>query len=183
MHNLSKYSPLSQAPPVYKGNLLQPEAINKSLLNQFESVKNEPDIKKTHHFMGRFENTYIPTDRIPAVSAILDMGRCYAAEILKLKPEELRLGYWFNEMQPGHETSLHTHEEEDELLSAVYYITAPQNSGDLVILNGGETINIPPLAGCMVLFKPEVAHRVETNNSGILRLSVAINFGLLNPEN
>ena len=90
---------------------------------------------------------------------------------------ELRCGYWFNQMGPGHQTSLHTHDEDDELLSAVYYVTAPNNSGDLVMEASPVSIRVRPSPGLMVLFPPTLAHAVETNQSGQDRLSVAFNFG------
>lgn len=133
--------------------------------------------------MGRFENTYIPENQIPAIRTILDMGLFYATEILQIPPAELRRGFWFNEMHQGHKTTLHTHEEEDELLSAVYYIQAAENAGDLIVRNGVDSVHLQPVAGRMILFRPEVPHEVETNNTDVLRLSVAINFGRKNPEN
>lgn len=127
--------------------------------------------------MGRFENTYIAEQQIPAIEAVLNMGRFYARQILNEDIEKMKMGFWFNEMQPGHETSLHTHEEYDEKLSAVYYIQAADNSGDLVIHDQHQQLNFTPVAGKMVLFAPEVPHHVEKNLSSILRLSVALNFG------
>jgi len=171
------YSSLVEHPPVYIGKLLQADEINQRILQQYLAVYDEPDIKKTHHFMGRFENTYIPEHRIPAIAPILEMARHFASQILSQDATALRMGFWFNEMHKGHQTTLHTHEEDDELLSAVYYIQAPENSGDLIVYQGDESTRIPPQAGNMIFFGPEVPHQVETSNSEILRLSVAINFG------
>lgn len=182
MNNDSAYSPLLRKPPVCLGHLQHPDKINSEILRQYEAVKNESDIKKTHHFMGRFENTYIPEDRIPAIRAILDMGRFYASQILSLDAQKFRMGFWFNEMHPGHQTTLHTHEEDDELLSAVYYIKAAENSGDLVVHGNTEhALHFPPQQGRMIFFGPEVPHSVETNNSEQMRLSIAINFGRIQP--
>ena len=177
MSGHSSYSPLIQQAPVYIGSLLQADRVNPAILHQYEKVKDEPDIRKTHHFMGRFENTYIPENRIPQIRAILDMGLHYAEEILQMKAAELRLGFWFNEMHPGHQTTLHTHEEEDELLSAVYYIQADHNSGDLIVKHHQDDLHFTPVEGRMILFSPEVPHQVEVNESHRLRLSVALNFG------
>jgi len=171
------YSSLDKQPPVHIGKLLGADQINQRIIQQYLAVNNEPDIKKTHHFMGRFENTYIPEHKIPAIAPILEMARHFASQILSQDTTALRMGFWFNEMHKGHQTTLHTHEEDDELLSAVYYIQAPENSGDLIVYNGDESIRIPPQAGNMILFGPQVPHQVEINNSDILRLSVAINFG------
>jgi uncharacterized cupin superfamily protein len=88
------------------------------------------------------------------------------------------MGFWFNAMQPGDKTARHNHDEEDELLSCVYYITAPQNSGDLLLFDQDETLRVTPEAGKLVLFSPKLAHAVEENRSDQQRLSVAFNFGL-----
>jgi uncharacterized RmlC-like cupin family protein len=80
-------------------------------------------------------------------------------------------------MGPGHRTSLHTHEERDELLSAVYYVTAPAHCGDLVLDLSLTRLRLSPSPGLMVLFPPDVPHEVDVNRSGEDRLSVAFNFG------
>lgn len=91
--------------------------------------------------------------------------------------DALHFGFWFNEMQPGHETSLHTHEENDELLSAVYYVSAPPESGRLVVEEDEAQILITPRPGLLLLFPPDLPHAVERNASDRTRLSVAFNFG------
>lgn len=171
------YLPLESFGPVYLGGLSSSEDINSKILEQFNKLRLNDELKRTHFFMGRFENTYIPEKQIPAIETILNMGRFYAREILKEDIEQMKMGFWFNEMQPGHETSLHTHEEYDEKLSAVYYIQSAENSGDLVIHHDDQQMSFPPVAGRMILFAPEVPHHVEKNRSSILRLSVALNFG------
>jgi len=171
------YLPLVHQPPIHTGELTQAEIANRILVEQYHQVKNSPETRRTHHFMGRFENTYISEDIVPGVQPILEMGLYYASQILNKESSALKFGFWFNEMHQGHQTTLHSHEEEDELLSAVYYIQSHANSGDLVIINGNEQISITPRPGNMVLFKPELPHRVEMNNSDGLRLSVAMNFG------
>jgi ectoine hydroxylase-related dioxygenase (phytanoyl-CoA dioxygenase family) len=70
----------------------------------------------------------------------------------------------------------------DELLSAVYYVEVPEDSGNLVIYEKipGEDprkIEIAPAAGEFVFFKPDVAHEVTRNNSSQSRLSIGLNFG------
>ncbi|NNJ90099.1 MAG: hypothetical protein HKP55_00370, partial [Gammaproteobacteria bacterium] len=72
---------------------------------------------------------------------------------------------------------LHTHEEYDEKLSAVYYIQSAADSGDLIIHEENKQLAFTPEAGKMLLFAPQVPHHVEKNISSILRLSVALNFG------
>jgi uncharacterized RmlC-like cupin family protein len=89
----------------------------------------------------------------------------------------LRCGFWFTAMGPGQSTSEHTHEENDELLSAVYYVEAPEGSGDLVLYDGPLAIHVAPEAGVLLFFPPALPHSVEANRSGRARLSIGINFG------
>lgn len=148
---------------------------HRELVAAFEREQAAPDLKRTHHFHGRFENTYIPVERIPEIRPILDFATACAKRILDAPA--LRHGYWFNAMPPGHRTSLHSHEELDEQLSAVYYLTCPENSGCLVLHDDEAKILIKPRPGLLVLFPPNLPHEVEVNQSDATRLSVAFNFG------
>jgi uncharacterized RmlC-like cupin family protein len=177
MNSSHDYLPLESSGPVYIGGLPDFENINAQILEQYSTLCVNDQLKRTHFFMGRFENTYIPEQQIPAIQAVLDMGRFYARQILTEDVDQMKMGFWFNEMKPGHETSLHTHEEYDEKLSAVYYIQSATNSGDLIIHEKGKQLAFTPEAGRMILFAPEVPHHVEKNLSSIQRLSVALNFG------
>ena len=85
-------------------------------------------------------------------------------------------------MQPGQRTSLHSHEELDECLSAVYYVTCPDDSGRLILHDDEAKIVIDPRPGLLVLFPPDLPHEVEENRGRGTRLSVAFNFGPPNSE-
>ena len=173
-----KFSKLSFVRPVYQGGLLEPEPVNQSLTREYQQAVDAGNCRQTHFFNGRFENTYIDVEKVPGLAPVTNMVRHYARQILDEDIDRLKCGFWFNAMQPGHDTSLHTHEEYEEKLSAVYYINAPEGSGDLLIHDRNDVIHIKPVAGQVILFGPEVPHEVELNQSNELRLSVAFNFGL-----
>ena len=80
-------------------------------------------------------------------------------------------------MQPGHSTTLHTHDDGYELISGVYYLEVPQNSGDILMHAGGEVLRFTPQAGLLLLFPPDLPHAVEENRSARSRLSMAFNIG------
>ena len=165
---------------VYKNSLTSALALNETLLAAFLKRQNEPDIRKTHLFEGRYENIYLNEEHIPELSAIIEIA-VKSAEII-LSTQNLRAGYWFNYMPPGSTTTLHTHDDDDELLSAVYYVHVPENSGNLIIYDEAENavqkkIEITPKAGEFIFFKPDVRHEVTRNNSNEHRLSIGINFG------
>lgn len=161
--------------PVYFAELEQAEGINRALIDAFSREKNAPDVRRSHHFMGRFENTYIPAQRLPELQPLAGFAQQMAAQVLGRAP--LRQGFWFNEMPPGHRTTLHSHEEDDELLSGVYYLVCPAHSGRLILHDDDALITITPRPGLLVLFPPDLPHEVEENRSRETRLSIAFNFG------
>jgi hypothetical protein len=132
-------------------------------------------VRRSHSFHGRFENTYVPAELIPPLAPLLDWVLQQARALLGR--DDLRYGFWFNEMAPGQRTSLHSHEEDDELLSAVYYLAAEPGCGRLVLWDGESDCRVEPQPGLLLLFPPDLPHEVEPNQSDQPRLSVAFNFG------
>jgi len=151
--------------------------LNKDILQHFNALADQDFKDKTHLFNGRYENLYLPENKIPGLKHIIEVARKNAAEILVIEPNELLYGFWLNAMQPGDVTTAHTHDDSDELLSGVYYVKVAENSGDLIITAGGEKIQIKPREGEFVFFKPDVLHEVSRNESHESRLSIAFNFG------
>jgi hypothetical protein len=167
-------------PELWQAHCDEPAVDNGAIARALETVKDHPEVNRTHHFHGRFENTYVPAALMPELAPLLDWVRAQAAEVLHT--DKLRFGFWFNEMGPGHRTSLHSHEEADELLSAVYYLRVPAHSGRLVLWDADTAHRIEPEEGQLLLFPPELPHEVEENRSAATRLSVAFNFGPLQDE-
>jgi hypothetical protein len=157
--------------------LENPANLNASLFSRFMALSTEGRVRQSYHFAGRFENIYIDRDDIPEINALLTIVRAHAAELLAVEPAALKTGFWFNAMASGNRTSLHHHDENDELLSAVYYIRVPDDSGALVLHDGDVQTVVQPCAGKLVMFAPDVPHEVTVNNSEEMRLSVAFNVG------
>ena len=152
---------------------------NAEILKEFLVQQNKNDVRKTHLFEGRYENIYLNEQHIPALKFIINEAIDLAEIILHKK--NIRAGYWFNYMPPGATTTLHTHDDDDELLSAVYYVYVPENSGNLILYDDlksghGEKIEIPSRTGDFIFFKPDIRHEVSKNNSTEHRLSIGINF-------
>lgn len=152
--------------------------VNETVLHKFELLSDADIKEKTHLFNGRYENIYLEENKIPELEIIISTALDNAANILKLKKEKLAFGFWMNAMAAGDVTTAHTHDDDDELLSCVYYIKAPINSGDLIITENKNKITIPPKEGTFVFFSPATLHEVAKNESGQSRLSIAFNFGL-----
>ena len=166
---------LIHEPPVHRATLAGYESLNRALLAGLAREIDGPHVRQSHLEMGRHENTYIAREAIPEVEPLCRAALSAAQQILGR--QELRLGFWFNIMQPGDRTARHNHEEGDECLSCVYYLEAPENSGDLLLYPPQGILRITPVNGRLVFFSPRLAHAVEENRSGRRRVSVAFNFG------
>jgi len=170
---------LRTAAPIHSGSLADAERINRRILTAFAALTETDFSRRTHFFGDRFENLYLEPDRIPELRVVLDQAERWAQEILDWGDRPLRCGFWLNAQGPGQATSEHTHEELDELLSGVYYLSAPEHSGDLILRDGPLSTHITPAVGLFLFFPPSLSHRVETNRRDALRLSLAFNFGPL----
>jgi hypothetical protein len=157
--------------------LEEPDKLNASLYQRFLVMSGTDRIRQTHHFAGRFENIYIEEADIPDIATVLNVVKQQAGQLLGIQTDTLRAGFWFNAMEGGHVTAPHHHDENDELLSAVYYIRVPENSGNLILHDEGKKVSIEPQAGKLVMFAPGVLHEVTANRGSGLRLSVGMNVG------
>jgi hypothetical protein len=138
-------------------------------------------LSKTHFFHGRYENIYLDAPAsdcgLDTLDSLIDESLNNAADLLQTDKSELKIGYWFNLMQPGQVTTLHRHDDFDELLSGVVYLAVPEHSGDLILQVNNQEIVIPPVSGDFVYFSPETPHRVSENLSTRHRLSIGMNIG------
>jgi hypothetical protein len=167
--------------PIQGSQLPEAEDINRRILAAFQALDAVDFSSRTHFFGGRFENLYLERQRIPELDRVLGYAESCARAILNYGHKPLRLGFWFNAQGPGQGTSIHNHDENDELLSGVYYIQVPEKSGEIVLLDGQLTTRLMPKAGHFLFFPPSLPHRVEVNQSQEQRLSLAFNLGPLAP--
>lgn len=150
--------------------------INRQIMDGYLPLREEDMLRRSHFFGGRYENLYIDRKRIPAIARVLAQADRYARTLLQ--PEQpIRSGFWVNDMGPGQTTSEHDHDEDDEMLSGVYYVKVPENSGKLVIVDKYSRTEVTPQEGMFVFFAPSVVHSVSVNGSGERRISLGMNFG------
>ncbi|VAW98329.1 hypothetical protein MNBD_GAMMA23-62 [hydrothermal vent metagenome] len=154
--------------------------MNAVIHNKFSNI-NKKDIKRTHLFNGRYENIYIDKERIPELTPILEFANQCAKKTLSLS-KNLDIGFWFNDMPPNSVTTAHTHDDYDEMLSGVYYVSVPQNAGNLVLFSNNDKKIVTPQEGRLILFKADCLHEVSINNSEQHRLSIGMNFGIKSEE-
>lgn len=153
--------------------------VNKKISTKFELLTDKDFNEKTHLFNDRYENLYLDTNKITELNVVVAAAKKNAAEILETTEKKLKSGFWLNAMMPGDITTAHTHDDDDELLSCVYYIKVPENSGGLMLMIDNKEIVIKPIEGQFVFFSPKILHQVYENKSKAMRLSIAFNFGLI----
>ncbi len=165
-------------PALYElGECQDCEALNAILRARIELLSQSEILHRNHFLGGRYENLYVVPDAVPEMRVILDLATAQAAHLLNRPKKDLRLGWWLNIMRPGDVTYPHTHDDDDELLSGVYYIVVPPHSGKLVLTKGTKRVDVEPRAGMFVFFPPEVTHEVTHNESDRPRISVGFNIG------
>ena len=151
--------------------------LNQQILDAYVHLREQDLLKRTHFFEGRYENLYLQRERIPSIGQVLQQAETYAGNLLEQPVDKLRSGFWINDMGPNEVTSEHDHDEYDELLSGVYYVRVPEESGELVIVDKHSRTVLRPQPGMFVFFAPDVRHSVSVNNSGERRISIGMNFG------
>ena len=97
------------------------------------------------------------------------------------KIESLSTQYWFNINEPKSYNSIHNHS--GTYLSAVFYVTVPEHSGDICfhnpfapmpeVLKTG--VYIKPFANDLIVFPGYMPHSVGINKSAAPRISIAFN--------
>ncbi len=168
---------LSNNSRIYFGFMPDAAAINRQIMEAYLQLHEQDFLKRSHFFGGRHENLYLEREQIPAIDAVLKQAEYYAASTLHQPAESLRSGFWINDMGPNEVTTEHNHDDNDELLSGVYYVQVPPNSGELVIVDKHSRTLVTPQAGMFVFFAPDVLHSVSINCSDERRISMGMNFG------
>ncbi len=163
--------------PVYQVQIPDSTGLNRRLGAAFQRLLDDPSTRRSHLFHGRYENIYPDRQHLPEIEPLIGHVESAAAEILDCSAR-LKTGFWFNQMAPGDVTTLHSHDDDDELLSTVYYLDVPRASGRLLFHHGQSTLHVTPEPGLMLLFPPGLPHEVEIHRGEGTRLSVAFNTGL-----
>lgn len=88
---------------------------------------------------------------------------------------------WLNINPPGTYNELHSHETPigenyaSADYSGVYYVSVPEDSGQLVFKDSENVERLTPLDHMLVLFPSNIWHGVNPNNSQYDRISIAFN--------
>ena len=158
------------------------EKVNHQLADSILKLSDEAILKKTHLFEGRYENIYVQRDDLPGLNTILEKAVALAAEYSNAKVEDLTIGFWINLMNEGDITSLHSHDDLDEMVSGVYYVQVPEGSGEFICYEADKEFHVTPEEGCFVIFSPSLPHEVTKHENKIPRISIGFNVGPADSE-
>jgi len=175
-------SPLLNNTLIHIGFMPDAAEINRQIMDGYLQLRVQDLTRRSHFFGGRYENLYLERGRIPAIAKVLEQAEGYANKLQKKPLQKLRSGFWINDMGPGEVTTEHNHDDYDEVISGVYYVQVPQDSGELVIMDKYSRTLLTPQAGMFVFFAPDVLHSVNANRSGERRISMGMNFGSISDQ-
>jgi hypothetical protein len=142
------------------------------------------DFSFSHKIGGRWENSYLPIEKVPSVRDIVRPVRdlavnLYGEKLVALFEPPSGLDhppFWFNLSETGDSTGVHNHARES-VVSGVYYLEVPIDSGDLFFrADGEEDFSLMPKAGAVALFPSELRHGVRMNSASGKRISMAFNL-------
>jgi ectoine hydroxylase-related dioxygenase (phytanoyl-CoA dioxygenase family) len=128
----------------------------------------------------------------PRISSLKDLIFSTVKECVGIEPVIMR--GWINRQKPMESLPIHDHGV--TVLACVYYVNAPDNCGDLLLVDprgshnwdiavennviGVKHKRIKPVSGKIVLFPAYLLHMVEINRSTETRICVATNVSSTN---
>ena len=137
----------------------------------------------SHKINGRWENTYLPIQKVPAAKQILNLAtraasRVFGKSLVCVQGVEhlIKDSFWFNVMEKGQSTGWHNHKAKAQA-SGVCYLQIPNNSGEFQYRdNEGIVYQHIPQSGTILLFPSNLNHSVKNSHSDDVRLSLAFNL-------
>jgi len=156
--------------------------LNGALTRAILDLEDQDYARRSHLFHGRYENLYIEADSLPGLRQIVEIALSEAASLLQQAESDLKMGFWLNIMQQGDVTTLHSHDDGDEILSAVYYVQVPEPAGIFRLHHHRQVHEYIPVEGRFMFFDPALPHEVSEHNNEVPRISIGINFGLTNSD-
>lgn len=159
-----------------QAKILTLDHINNDIL--FNEITNKPKRVSNVSSNSTFEDTILETS-VNTQAYILIKSIAEIANTLGYVVDT----YWshIHHKYESCDTHFHTNDNNTLLLSWVYYVRVPPNSGDLVFILDDKDSRVPlsivtPKENTLILFPSFLRHKVTKNLSDEIRVSVAGNF-------
>lgn len=177
--------------PIYESRLNVPNAKMAYVLN-FLKNNNYANYKNSIKLdIGTKTNYVLDIDKFKFLkNAILQKFNLYAKQELKHNNKWQITTSWFAKTENGEEGNYHIHE--NSFYSGVFYLSTPNNCGDISFINfasrnlaltytdynilNSRKWSINPQEQNILFFPSDVYHKIEQNNSGKSRYSLSFNI-------
>ncbi len=188
--------------PIWRLDFSDYQSVNTAIRDELEALgwdklgeRQRAIIHPSHTFS---EDSFVTADEVPSMQVVLEFFVSACNAIARERNWDTRetqvalQNYWVHATPPGELTQYHDHKP--GLLSGVYYVDKPENSGDLEFIDvnpykeyrprllPGETdpITRPEITfkadeGTMLIFPAWLPHKVPRNNSDRRRISISFN--------
>jgi uncharacterized protein (TIGR02466 family) len=163
-------------------------------IENFHTINGTEQISNHRGFQSQ-KNLHSVEELTPIFNFICESVK-QAAEELNLEFKNIGIIESWSNINEGTSSYNHQHSHQG-VLSGVFYLDAPEGSGNLVIVNPGmntlwqgypmikarnkytsEAIKVKPKDGLLILWPSYVPHSVETNSRDVKRISISFNIVL-----
>jgi hypothetical protein len=135
---------------------------------------------------ARFEDIIIPLDKEikKLEEKMSDVYEKHFSKKLKIVPPDKTNNYWAQVHYENESSQFHTHLHSSIDMVGVYYVSVPKNSGDLILKYKKHEFDasrwsFPPEPNKFIMFEPGLEHGVAPNKSKQPRVSISINFKII----
>jgi uncharacterized protein (TIGR02466 family) len=188
--------------PIWRLEFSDYEPVNAAIREELEQLdwdtiddRQRKMVDASHTFS---EDRFVTVDQAPSMRPVLDffVSACNAIGRERnwdMREQEVTLqNYWVHPTLPGEMTQFHDHKP--ALLSGVYYLDKPQDSGDLVFFDVNPYHEYSPRLlpgktdpitrpqntvkgeeGTMLIFPAWLPHKVPRNDSDRRRITISFN--------
>ena len=185
------------ATPVWYFDIPIQEVDYNKVAEQCYLEKSKSEGRTVSNRIGWQSHDICANSEIPNISNLIKTIEMYSKNIfqdygIKKEFNVVIHNSWININTPGSYNEFHIHP--NCVLSGVYYVSAPENSGNVVIHNNSimqftnasyldintkntyQHIEYKPVNGKVIIFPSWLPHSVQPNNSKEDRISIAFNF-------
>lgn len=174
--------------PIWGFKLPNSSSFNEELLDFVYWLRDNTEGKKRSNFLGWQSNDYIYQDYRdflnPLIEPLLNMSNSIAKDFSERINKEVFINsMWAN---INSQYSYNAHHIHSGTLSGVYWVSAPENSGKLVLVNPAgrseasririKNYGLTPEPGSCILFPSWLEHYVEPNENTQNRISISFNI-------
>ena len=174
--------------PIWGFNIPDSSSFNEELLDFVYWLRDTTEGKNRSNFLGWQSHDYIYQEYTnflkPLIQPLLDISNNIAKDFSERITKEVFIdSMWAN---INSQYSYNAHHVHSGTLSGVYWVSAPENSGKLVLVNPAgrsetsririKNYGLTPESGSCILFPSWLEHYVEPNKNTQDRISISFNI-------